>query len=447
MAVRRTGAAGRGATGASGGASARATGAAPLARGVVPGGAADAMPGGSPEHAIPVSALTAALKDVIEGAFPAMWVSGEVSGFKPHRNGHWYFTLKDASASIDCVIWSREQSRFPAAPDEGMQVVALGQFSVWNKNGKATFAVRQMEAEGEGLWRKALEKTRVALEKDGLLAPDRKRSIPRFPRCVGVITSADGAAMHDIVAVIARRNPTIDIVIIPAAVQGDAAPESLVRALNRAAAWGGADVLIIGRGGGSREDLWAFNSEAVARAIAASPIPTVSAVGHEVDITIADLVADQRAATPSAAAELVAPLLEDIRADLNAMRALMISALTRRTRDGRRGLDATRVGIRSAVARRATTARRELDVSMRDLRTRTARVLERRRDRIAALSGRIHLLSPLATLARGYALPRAVDGTALTGAASVKPGVRLNILMRDGEIDVVTEAVRLKERA
>ena len=436
MAVRRTAAAGRGAAGAG-----------QLARGVVPGGAADATPGGSPEHAIPVSALTAALKDVIEGAFPAMWVSGEVSGFKPHRNGHWYFTLKDASASIYCVIWSREQTRFPAAPDEGMQVVALGQFSVWNKNGKATFAVRQMEAEGEGLWRKALEKTRLALENDGLLALDRKRPLPRFPRCVGVITSADGAAMHDIVSVIARRNPTIDIVIIPAAVQGDLAPESLVRALDRAAAWGGADVLIIGRGGGSREDLWAFNSEAVARAIAASPITTVSAVGHEVDITIADLVADHRAATPSAAAELVAPVLDDIRADLSAMRDQMINTLTRRTRDGRRDLDAARARIHSAVARRVTTARRELDVSMREIRTRAVRVLERRRDRIAALSGRIHVLSPLATLARGYALPRTAGGVALTSVAAVKPGGRLNILMHDGEIDAVTEAVRLKERA
>ena len=438
MAGRRTGAAGRLAGGVSG--------AAPLARGMVRGGAADAVPGGSPEHAIPVSALTEAAKDVVEGAFPPLWVSGEVSDFKKHRNGHWYFSLKDASASIDCVVWSRDQVRFPTEPNDGMQVVAQGQLSMWAARAKVQFAIKAMEAEGEGLWRKALEHTRAALEKDGLLAVERKRPIPRFPRCVGVITSADGAAMHDIVAVIARRNPTIDIVIIPAAVQGDSAPDSLVRALGRAAAWGGADVLIIGRGGGSREDLWAFNSEAVARAIAASPIPTVSAVGHEVDITIADLVADQRAATPSAAAELVAPVLDDIRADLNALRALMVSTLTRRTRDGRRSLYATRAGIRSGVARRTTTARRELDVSMRDIRTRTVRVLERRRDRIAAVSGRIHVLSPLATLARGYALPRTADGVALTSAASVTLGVRLNVLMSDGEIDAVTVAVRLKER-
>jgi len=390
-------------------------------RGMLPGGAADGVPGGSPEHAIPVSALNAAAKDALENAFPPLWVSGEVSNFTRHRNGHWYFTLKDATASIDCVVWSRDQVRFPAAPDEGMQVVAQGTLSMWAARAKVQFAIKAMEAEGEGLWRKALEQTRAALERDGLLALDRKRPIPRFPRCVGVITSADGAAMHDIIAVISRRNPTIDIVIIPAAVQGDTAPDSLVRALGRAAAWGGADVLIIGRGGGSREDLWAFNDERVARAIAASTVPTVSAVGHEVDVTIADLVADHRAATPSAAAELVAPVLDDIRADLRALGTTMSGALVRRARDGRRDL--------SRVAR--------------DVRARALRVVERRADRMRALSGRINALSPLATLARGYALPRTPAGVALSRAAQLKPGARFQLLMQDGEIDATADAVRV----
>jgi exodeoxyribonuclease VII large subunit len=389
---------------------------------MVSGGAGDAVPGGSPEHAIPVSALTAAAKDALEHAFPPLWVSGEVSNFTRHRNGHWYFTLKDATASIDCVVWSRDQVRFPAAPDEGMQVVAQGTLSMWAARAKVQFAIKAMEAEGEGLWRKALELTRAALERDGLLALDRKRPIPRFPRCVGVITSADGAAMHDIIAVISRRNPTIDIVIIPAAVQGDTAPDSLVRALGRAAAWGGADVLIIGRGGGSREDLWAFNDERVARAIAASAVPTVSAVGHEVDVTIADLVADHRAATPSAAAELVAPVLDDIRADLRALGTAMSGALVRRARDGRRDL--------SRVAR--------------DVRARALRVVERRADRLRALSGRINALSPLATLARGYALPRTPAGVALSRAAQLTPGARFQLLMQDGEIDATADAVRVR---
>jgi len=406
---------------------------------------ADAAPGGAPEHAIPVSVLTAALKDAIEGAFPALWVSGEVSGFKSHRNGHWYFTLKDATASIECVVWSRDQARFPAMPDEGMQVVAFGQFSVWVKNGKATFAVKQMEAEGEGLWRKAFEKARAALERDGLLAAERKRPIPRFPRCVGVVTSADGAAMHDIIAVIARRNPTIDIVIIPAAVQGDSAPESLVRALERAARWGGADVLIIGRGGGSREDLWCFNDERVARAIAASPIPTVSAVGHEVDVTIADLVADHRAATPSAAAELVAPVLADIRLDLQALAATMRSALVRRARDSRRALDAVRDAMTRALQRRAGGARRELVTVRNDLRARVTRVVERRRDRLQGVAGRLNALSPLRTLERGYAFPLSLDDVAIPRAALFMLGDRFRLKMQDGEVDATVDAVRVGE--
>lgn len=414
-------------------------------RGVIEG-REDAVPGGSPEHALPVSAITAALKDTIEGAFPPLWISGEVSGFKPHRNGHWYFTLKDASASIDCVVWSRDQGQIPAHPDEGMQVVAFGQFSVWAKNGRATFAIKQLEAEGEGLWRKALEKTRAALEKDGLLALDRKRPIPRFPRCVGVITSADGAAMHDIVSVIARRNPTIDIVIIPAAVQGDSAPESLVRALQRAAQWGGADVLIIGRGGGSREDLWSFNNETVARAIAASRIPTVSAVGHEVDITIADLVADHRAATPSAAAELVAPVLADIYADLRAIKAAMAAGLLGRARDSRHQITTVRERMATAIRRRSESARRDLQTISRDIRTRVRRTVERRRDRVSALSGRIGALSPLATLARGYAFPRTAQGVALSSVAQFKEGDKFNLKLQDGSVDATVEAVRLKEQ-
>ena len=408
-------------------------------------GAPDGVPGGSPERALPISALTAAAKDVIEGAFPPLWIAGEVGAVTQHRNGHWYFPLKDATSAIDCVVWARDAARFPAAPDEGMQVVAQGQLTMWAVRAKVQFAIKAMEAAGEGLWRKAFEKTRAALERDGLLAADRKRPIPRFPRVVGVVTSPTGAALQDIVAVIARRNPLIDIVVIPAAVQGESAPQSLVDAIERAGRWGGADVLIVGRGGGSREDLWCFNDERVARAIAASPIPTVSAVGHETDVTIADLVADQRAPTPSAAAELVAPVLEDLRADLRAIRAMMRDALVRRARDGRRDLNDVRALLTNAAGRRVTGARRDLDVTLRDLRARVTRILERRRDRLDALGGRLHVLSPLATLGRGYAFPRTTDGVALSKAAQFSTGARFNLMLHDGEVDATADAVRLKE--
>ena len=392
----------------------------PPPRGMIRPARGDGVPGDSPERALSVSALTTQAKDVLEGTFPPIWISGEVGAFTKHRNGHWYFPLKDAGAAIDCVVWSRDQARIPAEPEEGMQVVAYGQLTMWAARSKVQFAVRAVEAEGEGLWRKAFERTKAALERDGLFDPARKRPIPRFPRCVGVVTSADGAAMHDIVSVIARRNPSIDVVVIPAAVQGAGAPDSLVRALERAARWGGADVLIVGRGGGSREDLWHFNDERVARAIAKCPIPIVSAVGHEQDVTLADFVADARAATPSAAAELVAPVLDDIRSDLRALATSMASVLQRRARDGRRDL--------GRVAR--------------DLRARASRTAERRRDRVRAVAGRINALSPLATLGRGYALPLASDGSALSRVAQYATGLRFDVRLQDGIVGAVATSVR-----
>ncbi len=380
----------------------------------------DAAPGESPETAFPVAALTQMAKEVIEGAFPPLWIRGEVSGFKSHGNGHWYFTLKDASASVSCVVWARDTLRIPAPPDEGMQVMAQGQLSVYPARGQMQFMVRALEAEGEGLWRKAFEATRARLEKDGLLDPARKRAIPRFPRRVAVVTSADGAALHDILSVIARRNPSVDVIVIPAAVQGETAPASLVAALDRVARWGAADVVIVGRGGGSREDLWAFNDEGVARAIAACPMPTISAVGHEVDVTIADLVADLRAATPSAAAEAAVPVLEELVEWLGALRQSM----------------------RTGVQRRVVQARRDLKRWAGDLSVRAGRSVERRRARVQQLAGRIDALSPLNTLARGYAVARGADGHALGSAAAFTAGQAFVLVLRDGQVDATVTAVR-----
>lgn len=380
----------------------------------------DAGPGASPETAFPVAALTQMAKEVIEGAFPPLWIRGEVSGFKSHGNGHWYFTLKDATASVSCVVWARDTVRIPAPPDEGMQVMAQGQLSVYPARGQMQFMVRALEAEGEGLWRKAFEATRARLEKDGLLDPAHKRAIPRFPRCVAVVTSADGAALHDILSVIARRNPSVDVIVVPAAVQGETAPASLIAALDRVARWGAADVVIVGRGGGSREDLWAFNDEGVARAIAACPIPTISAVGHEVDVTIADLVADLRAATPSAAAEAAVPVLEELVEWLAALRQAM----------------------RTGVQRRVLQGGRDLKRWAGDLSVRAARSVERRRSRVQQLAGRIDALSPLNTLARGYAVARDAEGHALGSSAAFRAGQAFALVLRDGQVDASVTAVR-----
>ncbi|MBM3908588.1 MAG: exodeoxyribonuclease VII large subunit [Gemmatimonadetes bacterium] len=380
----------------------------------------DAAPGETADTAIGVADLTTLAKEVLEGAFPPLWIRGEVSGFLKHRNGHWYFTLKDASASISCVVWSRDTARIPAAPDDGMQVMAFGQLSVYPARGQMQFMVRAMEAEGEGLWRKALEETRKRLERDGLLDPARKRALPRFPRRVAVITSPDGAALHDIQSVITRRNPTVDIIIVPAAVQGETAPASLVAALNLVARWQAADVVIVGRGGGSREDLWAFNDEGVARAIAACPIPTISAVGHEVDVTIADLVADHRAATPSAAAEAAVPVLDELVAWLGTLGRTM----------------------RAGAERRVTLARRDLRRLAGDLSLRARRSVERRRARLQQVAGRVDALSPLNTLARGYAVARGTDGRALGSVEAFAAGQAFALVLRDGQVDATVTRVR-----
>ena len=279
-----------------------AASASPTAPAVVPDPDPQLAPGESPAAAISIGTLTRTVKDVLEGAFPPLWVRGEVSNFTQHRNGHWYFSLRDQEASVRCVVWSRDTRRIPAPPDEGMQVVALGQVTMYAARGDLQFSVKSMDAVGDGLWRKAFEQTRERLERDGLLDPARKRAFPFFPRRIAVITSADGAALHDIISVTQRRNRLVELVLIPAVVQGELAPASLCAALDRLARWGGADLAIIGRGGGSREDLWCFNDEQLARRVAACPIPIISAVGHEVDVSICDLVADWRAPTPSAAA-------------------------------------------------------------------------------------------------------------------------------------------------
>jgi exodeoxyribonuclease VII large subunit len=380
----------------------------------------DAAPGSSPESAIAIHTLTTAAKDLIEGAFPALWVRGEVTGFKAHRNGHWYFSLRDANAQINCVVWSSATRRIPAPPDEGMQVLAKGQMTVWPVRGDLQFSITQIDAEGDGLWRKALELTRKRLEVDGLLDAARKRPLPRFPQRIVVITSPDGAALHDIVKVARGRSPDVEIVVIGAKVQGEGAPEDLVAAIDRVNRWPNADLLIIGRGGGSREDLWAFNDERVARALAACAIPTISGVGHEVDITICDLVADVRAATPSAAAEIAVPSRREMAANVRALAGRLQSGVRRRHDRGVHALN--RVKSRLTLG--------------------AARVVERRQGRVATAAAQLHALSPLATLQRGYAVARGAAGNTLNTTSHFPTGESFDLWVSDGIVRAIVENTR-----
>ena len=373
---------------------------------------AASYPGESPDAALSISVLTRTAKDVLEGAFVPLWVRGEVCDFKAHRNGHWYFCLRDGSAQIRCVVWSRDQRWIPAPPDDGMEIVALGQLTVYTTRGDLQLSVRRMAADGDGLWRKALAATVARLSAEGLLAPERKREVPRHPSRIAVVTSRDGAALHDIVAVVRRRCPMVEIVLAPARVQGDGAPEELCAAIERATRWGRADTLIIGRGGGGREDLWAFNDERVARALAASPIPTISAVGHEIDVTVCDLVADLRAATPSAAAEAAVPSRQALRAELRHLGEGLTQAMAARLGDSRRGV---------------ALARRDLAAGARG-------VVDRRRMRLQRVAGALNALSPLAVLARGYAVAQDHTGRTLSSVADFDPGQGFRLVVRDGTI-------------
>jgi exodeoxyribonuclease VII large subunit len=378
-----------------------------------------AEPGARPESAISISTLTRIAKDVVEGAFTPLWVRGEVSDFKAHRNGHWYFCLRDQSSQLRCVVWSRDRQRIPAAPDDGMQLSAYGQLTVYPARGDIQFRVSAMEAAGDGLWRKALELSIAKLKEEGLLAAERKRRLAAFPRRVAVVTSPDGAALHDILAVVRRRCPLVEIVVVPARVQGEGAVEELIAAIERVSRWRDADTVIVGRGGGAREDLWAFNDERVARALAGCAVPTISAVGHEVDVTLCDMVADLRAPTPSAAAEAAVPVLADLRSQLASCATAM----------------------RNGLQRRAVSTRTQLLRGERDLRSAAERSVERRRARLQSAAGRLNALSPLATLARGYAVARSDSGAALTDRASFAPGLHFLLTLRDGQVGATVDDV------
>ncbi len=378
-------------------------------------------PGASPDTAIEVSTLTGFIRDLLDGAFPPLWIRGEITNFKRHAKGQWYFALRGDNAVIKCVMWSTDVQRMKAPPVEGMSVLARCVVRMYEKTGEVQISVKALLPVGEGAWRLAFEQTRQRLEADGLLAPARKRDLPPFPRRIAIVTSQDGAALHDIVTVIQRRCPIVELVLIPALVQGDEAPTSLRRALTRLTKWRGADLVIIGRGGGSRDDLGAFNDELLARAVAACPIPTISAVGHEVDTTICDLVADRRAPTPSAAAEMAVPDLADIQAHL---------------------VDCAQL-LRRQVTRLASLGHERLVSLTQRLYGRAEQVVERRRLHVESYAGRLHALSPLATLGRGYAAVFAQNGASITDANAVTLGEEVRVRMRDGSFGARVESKTL----
>ncbi|HHY97302.1 MAG TPA: exodeoxyribonuclease VII large subunit [Firmicutes bacterium] len=386
-----------------------------------------------------VSELTRYLKELIEGdpTLVGIWVRGEVINFNHHSSGHMYFSLKDESSRLRCVMFRSQNSKLTCAIRDGMTVFAYGTVGVYEKGGEYQLYVEMVEPAGIGAMYLAFLELRDKLAKEGLLDDSRKRPLPAFPRTVGVVTSPTGAAIRDIISIITRRARGIHIVISPALVQGDEAPGSIVSALEHLYSYKDVDVIIVGRGGGAMEELWAFNDERVARAIAASPVPVISAVGHETDFTIADFVADRRAPTPSAAAELAVPdcaqlssTLASYFARMNVVMANLINSSRRRLKElaDSRALRSPQEGLRDK--------RQQIDDAAREIQDDILRILERAKDRVAAIAGRLEALSPLATLKRGYSICRLLpERRVVKSIFQVDVGDHVEVIVNDGAIE------------
>ena len=440
-----------------------------------------------------VSELTARLKAAIEEAFPAVWVEGEISNLRTPGSGHAYFTLKDEGAQLSAVLFRGRGRRVRFDLEDGMQVLAFGGLDVYAARGQYQLVVEMMEPKGLGALQLAFEQLKRKLEAEGLFDEGRKRPLPAFPRVIGVVTSPTGAAIRDILNIIGRRFGDLSILIAPVRVQGDEAPGEIIKALENLQTVQDLDVIIVGRGGGSIEDLWAFNDEGVARAIAACRVPVISAVGHETDFTIADFVADLRAPTPSGAAELVvreklvvvetladlyARLKQAVTSEVAAYRE-RVEFLSRRRvltdparalRDLHRRLDELqgrlRLGLRSsqrqirhrvALATGALRSRNPLAriaggaALLGQLRGRliasAAHSMKASRSRFAETVGRLESLSPLGVLARGYSLARLPSGAVVRSAGQVAVGDPLEILLYQGALGArVTDVKERDER-
>ena len=405
-----------------------------------------------------VSQVTDELRAVLEERFPAVWVEGEISNFRAYGSGHAYFTLKDADAQLRCVIFRTRAQRIRFQPADGLHVVAFGSVEVYAQRGEYQLVVELLEPKGLGALQLAFEQLKARLQAEGLFDVARKRELPRFPKKIGIVTSPSGAALRDILRVIGRRFGELYIVIAPCRVQGEGAAEEVAQGLRDLDALGDVDVVIVGRGGGSLEDLWAFNEEAVARAIAASKAPVISAVGHEVDFTIADFVADLRAPTPSAAAELVVREKQAVVDALDDLRERLERAATRPLRDLERRVDELALRLRRAMTgelrhrshrvemlvstlrstspvARVATGRHRLERLDARLAAAVARGCDQSRGRLRALVAKLDSLSPLAVLGRGYSLTRTAAGAIVRSARAVRAGDDVRVLLHEGSLD------------
>jgi exodeoxyribonuclease VII large subunit len=381
-----------------------------------------------------VSALLRSVRDTLERRFPLAWISGEISNFRPAASGHWYFTLKDEAAQVDCVMFRSRAAALDWRPEDGMRVEARALPTLYEPRGRFQLNVEHMRRAGLGPLYERFLRLKEKLEAEGLFDPSAKREIPEHPRTIGVVTSRQAAALRDVLTTLHRRNPAIPVIVYPVPVQGDGAATRIAEMLAIASARAECDVLLLVRGGGSIEDLWPFNEEIVARAIRACALPVVVGVGHETDVTIADFAADRRAATPTAAAELVSPS----RVELLARVAELAG---RATREALRRIETAMQSV-DALARRMVHPRERLRTSRQLLAQLAARLsfasahrVESLAAQLAQLKAALASLNPSAVLERGYSLTRNARGEVIVDASRVKEGERLKTTLARGSIE------------
>jgi exodeoxyribonuclease VII large subunit len=440
------------------------------------------------EGVLSVSVLTQRIKDTLEDAFPAVWVKGELTGVRKAASGHLYFSLKDAASQLDCVMWKSAFARLGFDPQDGAEVEAFGDVTVYPPRGRYQLAARELRPAGMGALLLALEQRKRALQAEGLFDAARKRPLPRYPMRIGLVTSPVGAAVRDLITVLRRRWPSIGIVLAPVRVQGEGAAEEIAAAIRDFGRLGDVDLLIVGRGGGSIEDLWAFNEEIVVRAVAGAAVPVIAAVGHEVDWTLTDLAADVRAATPSNAAELAVRVRDEVAAEVARRRDALTRALAQGMAERRRRLQRLldQYGFRrqrdalGLIQQRVDDFTARLETALRGHLARARercralvqryglrewpRALERRRAEAAAAEARLQAalierltarrtqllgygdrlraLSPRLVLERGYCLARRPDGTLVRGVEGLALGELLELEFARGEADARIEGLR-----
>lgn len=430
------------------------------------------------QEVISVSEVNKRAKNLLEKEFSSTWIEGEISSFTAHSSGHWYFTIKDEKSSLSCVMFSYDNNKILFEPQVGDNLIINGKISLYSPTGRFQLNVKHIELAGEGALLRAFEQLKFKLEKEGLFDPDNKRQLPQMPKKIGIVTSSDGAVFQDVINVLGRRSPNIELILIQTAVQGEKAPPEICSAILKASSIKDIDAIILARGGGSIEDLWAFNNESVARAIHNSDIPIISAVGHETDFTIADFVADLRAPTPSAAAEILSQSYSQLNESLEGYKQLIANAIASlikrefqelqnlskrlrhpgdKLRELSQKLDNTETYIKKSMQNHLLSQRNNLNLQSSKLLQQSpvqnlqeskhklsdlsksltfliSQISKEKRSSLLALSSTLEAVSPLAVLNRGYSILTTKKGEVVTSEKEVNTGEELTAKLKEGEI-------------